>query len=146
MTEQNKTLQPAHWPRPRGYANGIAAQGTYVTIAGQIGWNAQEKFETDDLVGQVRQALANVLAVLGEAGGRPEHIVRMTWYLVDKREYLSRVREIGAVYRDLMTTIGNAVAYPAMTAVQVVALMEDRAKVEIECTAVIPPIEEHGGA
>ena len=146
MTEQIRTLQPAIWPRPRGYANGIAAQGTYVTIAGQIGWDAQERFETDDLVGQVRQALANVLVVLGEAGGRPEHIVRMTWYLVDRREYLSRVREIGAVYRELMTTIGNAVHYPAMTAVQVVALMEDRAKVEIECTAVIPPPEEHGGA
>ncbi len=140
MQAPNRTLQPAHWPRPRGYANGIAAVGTHVAIAGQIGWNDTEQFETDDLVGQVRQALANVLTVLAEAGGRPEHIVRMTWYLVDKREYLTRVREIGAAYREVMTLGGN-VHYPAMSAVQVVALMEDRAKVEIECTAVIPPVE-----
>ena len=136
-----KILHPPGWSRPRGYSNGVAAQGTVVSIAGQIGWNAQQQFETDDLVAQVRQTLANVLAVLAEAGGDARHLVRMTWYLVDKREYLARAREIGAVYRELMGQ-----NYPAMTAVQVVALMEDRAKVEIECTAVIGPDERAGGA
>jgi enamine deaminase RidA (YjgF/YER057c/UK114 family) len=135
-----KILHPPGWSRPRGYSNGVAAQGTVVSIAGQIGWNAQQQFETDDLVAQVRQTLANVLAVLAEAGGDARHLVRMTWYLVDKREYLARAREIGAVYRELMGQ-----NYPAMTAVQVVALMEDRAKVEIECTAVIGPDERAGG-
>lgn len=133
-------LQPPGWSRPRGYSNGVAAPGTVVSIAGQIGWNAQQQFETDDLVAQVRQALQNVLAVLAEAGGDARHLVRMTWYLVDKREYLARAREIGAVYRELMGP-----NYPAMTAVQVVALIEDRAKVEIECTAVIGPDERAGG-
>ncbi|MFN7756174.1 MAG: RidA family protein, partial [Betaproteobacteria bacterium] len=132
---------PPGWSRPRGYSNGVAAQGTVVSIAGQIGWNAQQQFETDDLVAQVRQALQNVLAVLAEAGGDARHLVRMTWYLVDKREYLARAREIGAVYRELMGQ-----NYPAMTAVQVAALIEDRAKVEIECTAVIGPDERAGGA
>lgn len=127
------TLHPPGWARARGYANGIAAEGIVVAIAGQIGWNAQQQFESDDLVAQTRQALINVLAVLNEAGGRAEHIVRMTWYLVDKRDYLARAAEIGAVYRELLGT-----HYPAMTAVQVAALIEDRAKVEIECTAVIP--------
>jgi enamine deaminase RidA (YjgF/YER057c/UK114 family) len=136
-----KILQPPGWSRPRGYANGVAAQGTVVSIAGQIGWNAQQQFDTDDLVAQVRQTLQNVLAVLAEAGGDARHLVRMTWYLVDKREYLARAREIGAVYRELMGP-----NYPAMTAVQVVALIEDRAKVEIECTAVIGPDERTGGA
>jgi enamine deaminase RidA (YjgF/YER057c/UK114 family) len=135
-----KILHPPGWSRPRGYSNGVAAQGTVVSIAGQIGWNAQQQFETDDLVAQVRQTLANVLAVLAEAGGDSRHLVRMTWYLVDKREYLARAREIGAVYRELMGQ-----NYPAMTAVQVVALMEDRAKVEIECTAVLGPDERAGG-
>jgi enamine deaminase RidA (YjgF/YER057c/UK114 family) len=135
-----KILHPPGWSRPRGYSNGVAAQGTVVSIAGQIGWNAQQQFETDDLVAQVRQTLANVLVVLAEAGGDSRHLVRMTWYLVDKREYLARAREIGAVYRELMGQ-----NYPAMTAVQVVALMEDRAKVEIECTAVIGPDERAGG-
>ena len=135
-----KILHPPGWSRPRGYSNGVAAQGTVVSIAGQIGWNAQQQFESDDLVAQVRQTLANVRAVLAEAGATPAHICRMTWYLVDKREYLARAREIGAVYRELMGQ-----NYPAMTAVQVVALMEDRAKVEIECTAVIGPDERAGG-
>jgi len=111
-----KILHPPGWSRPRGYSNGVAAQGTVVSIAGQIGWNAQQQFETDDLVAQVRQTLANVLAVLAEAGGDARHLVRMTWYLVDKREYLARAREIGAVYRELMGQ-----NYPAMTAVQVAA-------------------------
>ena len=126
-------LQPAHWARPKGYANGVAASGLQVFVAGQIGWNAQCVFESDDLVAQVRQALANVKAVLAEAGARPQHITRMTWYLVDKREYLQRAREIGAVYREV---IGHYAI--AMTAVQVAGLIEDRAQVEIEVTAVVP--------
>jgi enamine deaminase RidA (YjgF/YER057c/UK114 family) len=126
-------LQPSGWARPRGYANGIAASGRIVFIAGQIGWDEQCRFQTDELAGQVRQALANVLQVLAEAGGRPEHIARMTWYVTDKRAYLDAARAIGQIYRELM---GNH--YPAMTAVQVSALIEDRAQVEIEATAVIP--------
>jgi len=128
-----QVLQPPGWARPRGYANGIAAQGRMVFIAGQIGWDEQCRFQSDDLLGQVRQALVNVLSVLAEAGGRPEHIARMTWYLIDKRAYLDASRSIGQVYRELM---GNH--YPVMTAVQVSALIEDRALVEIEATAVLP--------
>ena len=126
-------LQPPGWTRPHGYANGVAASGTTVFVAGQVGWNARCAFETEDLVGQVRQALANVNAVLAEAGGTPEHITRMTWYLTDKREYLSRRKEIGAVFREL---VGRYQA--AMSVVQVSALIEDGAKVEIEVTAVVP--------
>lgn len=126
-------LQPPGWPRPRGYANGIAATGRIVFIAGQIGWDEQCRIQTDDLAGQVRQALANVLSVLAQAGGRPEHIARMTWYVLDRRAYLDASRSIGQIYRELM---GNH--YPVMTAVQVVALIEDRALVEIEATAVLP--------
>ena len=128
-----KVLQPPGWAAPRGYANGVAVAGTQIFVAGQIGWNGQCQFETDDLVAQVRQALLNVRAVLAEAGATPTHIARMTWYVTDKREYLARGREIGAVYREL---IGNYSV--AMSAVQVVALMEDRAQVEIEVTAVLP--------
>lgn len=128
-----KILQPDGWMKPRGYANGIAATGTIVSIAGQIGWNAQCVFESDDFAAQVRQALANIVAVLAEAGGRPEHIVRMTWYVTDKREYVAAYPAIGVAYREL---VGRH--FPAMTAVQVAALIEDRAKVEIEATAVIP--------
>ncbi|MCE2910316.1 MAG: RidA family protein [Betaproteobacteria bacterium] len=127
-------LQPAHWARPRGYANGVASRGNAVFVAGMIGWDAQGVFHSDDLVAQVRQALQNVVEVLAEAGARPEHIVRMTWYLTDKREYLARAREIGAVYRELVGDFGVA-----MTAVQVAALIEDRARVEIEVTAVVGP-------
>ena len=127
-----KILQPIGWAAPRGYVNGVAATGTHVFVAGQIGWNAQCQFETDDLVGQVRQALLNINAVLAEAGARPEHITRMTWYLTDKREYLARGREIGKVFRELV-----GVYHAAMSAVQVSALMEDRALVEIEVTAVV---------
>ena len=126
-------LQPAAWPRPRGYANGVAAQGRQVFVAGMVGWNAEQRFESDDLVDQVRQALANVRAVLDEAGASPEHIVRMTWYLVDRADYLARNREIGAAYRELMGHYDVA-----MSAVEVSALMEERAKVEIEVTAVVP--------
>ena len=126
-------LQPPSWTRPRGYSNGIAARGQLVFVAGQIGWDHQCRFQTDDLAGQVKQALENVVAVLAQAGARPEHIVRMTWYMTDKREYLQASRAIGEAYRSI---IGGH--YPVMTAVQVSALIEDRAKVEIEATAVIP--------
>jgi enamine deaminase RidA (YjgF/YER057c/UK114 family) len=126
-------LQPPGWAAPRGYANGVAVQGRIVFVAGQIGWNARGEFETDDLVGQVRQALGNVVAVLAQAGARPEHIARMTWYVTDKREYLARSREIGAAYREIIGSYGVA-----MSALQVAALMEDRAQVEIEVTAVLP--------
>ena len=128
-----KILQPPGWAPPRGYVNGVAARGTTIFVAGQIGWNAKCEFESDDLVAQVRQALLNVRAVLAEGGALPEHIVRMTWYLVDKRDYLARAKEIGAAYRE---TIGSYAV--AMTAVQVAGLIEDRAKVEIEVTAVVP--------
>ena len=128
-----QVVQPAHWVRPKGYANGVMASGQQLFIAGMIGWDAQARFHTDDLVGQVRQALQNVVDVLAAAGGSAEHITRMTWYLTDKREYLRRSKEIGTAFRD---TVGSFNA--AMTAVQVVALIEDRAQVEIEVTAVIP--------
>ncbi|MEI8264499.1 MAG: RidA family protein [Betaproteobacteria bacterium] len=128
-------LQPAGWVAPKGYANGVAATGLQVFVAGQIGWNAQCAFDSDDLVDQVRQALVNIKAVLSEAGARPQHITRMTWYLVDKREYLARAREIGAVFREV---IGHYAI--AMTAVQVAGLIEDRAQVEIEVTAVVPEV------
>ncbi len=131
MTMQ--VLQPPGWEKPKGYSNGVAAEGRLVFVAGQIGWNAACRFESDDFVAQVRQALANVVAVLAEAGARPEHIVRMTWYVTDKREYLARGREIGQVFRELI-----GVYHAAMSAVEVSALMEDRAKVEIEVTAVVP--------
>jgi enamine deaminase RidA (YjgF/YER057c/UK114 family) len=126
-------LQPPGWTRPRGYSNGVAASGRLVFISGQIGWDGQCQFQAQGFVDQARQALANVLLVLAEAGGRPEHITRLTWYVVDKAEYSASYRELGQIYRDLMGQ-----HYPAMTAVQVVALMEDRARVEIEATAVIP--------
>jgi enamine deaminase RidA (YjgF/YER057c/UK114 family) len=131
MTKQ--LLQPAHWARPKGYANGVVATGRQVFVAGMIGWDAQGQFHSDDLVAQVRQALQNVVEVLAEAGATPAHITRMTWYLTDKREYLARGREIGAAFRELIGDFGIA-----MTAVQVVALIEDRAQVEIEVTAVVP--------
>ena len=142
MNDENKNtgdqskqiLQPAGWAQPRGYANGVAASGRQVFVAGQIGWNAQCQFESDDLVAQVGQALANVKALLAEAGCGPEHMVRMTWYLLDKREYLARGKEIGAVYREVL---GREYGV-AMTAVQVAGLIEDRAQVEIEVTAVKP--------
>ena len=125
-------LQPPGWARPRGYANGIAATGRMVFVAGQIGWNAGCEFESDDLVAQTAQALRNIVAVLAEAGALPAHIVRMTWYVTDRAEYIRRAKELGAVYREI---IGGH--YPAMTAVEVSALIEGRAQVEIEVTAVI---------
>lgn len=128
-----KILQPPGWAPPKGYANGIAARGTTVFVGGQIGWNGRQQFESDDFVGQARQALRNVLAILAEAGAGPEHITRMNWYVTDKREYVASYRALGAAYREV---IGRH--FPAMTAVQVTALIEDRAKVEIEVTAVVP--------
>jgi len=126
-------LQPAGWPRPNGYANGVAARGTIVFAAGQVGWNAQCEIVSDDLVAQVRQALQNIVVVLASGGARPEHIARMTWYLTDKDEYRARSREIGVVFREVI-----GVYSAAMTAVEVRGLLDDRAKVEIEATAVIP--------
>lgn len=126
-------LQPPGWPRPRGYANGVAARGRLVFVSGMIGWNDNGEFESDGFAEQARQALLNVVAVLREAGARPEHIVRMTWYVVDKREYLAASAVLGAAYRDII-----GAHYPAMTAVEVRALIEDRARVEIEATAVVP--------
>lgn len=128
-----KTILPEGWPRPKGYANGIVAEGKVLFIAGQIGWNEREEFESDDFVAQVEQALRNIVAVLHAAGGKPEHIARLTWYVTDKKEYLSRLGDVGAAYR---RTLGAV--FPTMSLVQVVALVEDRAKVEIEATAVLP--------
>src|SRR5918995_691357 len=128
-----RILQPPGWPRPRGYANGIAAEGRLVFVAGQIGWDTSGTVVSDDLVRQFEQTLENTLAVLREAGAGPEHVARMTWYITDKREYLARTRELGEVYRALMGK-----HYPAMAVVEVRALIEDRAKIEIETTAVVP--------
>lgn len=126
-------LQPEGWSRPRGYSNGIVASGRTVMVSGMVGWDADCQFQTDDFAGQVRQALQNIVTVLAEADAKPEHIVRMTWYVIDKHEYINAYKEIGEAYREL---IGRH--YPTMTAVQVVALIEDRAKVEIEVTAIVP--------
>jgi enamine deaminase RidA (YjgF/YER057c/UK114 family) len=126
-------ILPAGWPRPKGYANGVVAKGQMLFIAGMIGWDAQGEFHTDDFAGQVRQALVNVADVLREAGGAPQHIARMTWYVTDKQEYLAASREIGQAFREIIGCYDIA-----MTAVEVKGLMEDRAKVEIEVTAVLP--------
>ena len=128
-----KVLQPPGWAAPRGYANGVAAAGMMVFVAGQIGWNEKCRFDSDDLVAQVRQALLNVRAVLAEAGARPEHVVRMTWYVTDMDAYRNCLPELGKVYREVMGR-----NFGAMALVQVVALVEERAKVEIEATAVVP--------
>lgn len=128
-----QVLLPAGWPRPKGYANGVAVSGRQIYVAGMIGWDGQGQFHTDDMAGQVRQALQNIVEVLQAGGARPEHIVRMTWYITDKKEYLAQQAEIGKAYRELIGSFSVA-----MTAVQVAALIEDRAKVEIEVTAVVP--------
>ena len=128
-----KVILPAGWPRPKGYANGVVASGKTLFIAGMIGWDTQGQFDSDDFAGQARQALKNLADVLREAGGVPENIVRMTWYVTDKREYLAASREVGQAFREIIGAY-NA----AMTAVEVKSLMEDRAKVEIEATAVLP--------
>jgi enamine deaminase RidA (YjgF/YER057c/UK114 family) len=129
----NKLLQPEGWLAPKGYANGIAARGTLVFVGGQIGWNAQQQFETDDFIGQAAQTLRNVAAILSAGNAGPEHMVRMTWYVTDRHEYNSRLSELGHVYREVMGK-----NFPAMTCVEVAGLMEGRAKVEIEVTAVVP--------
>ena len=126
-------LQPPGWRRPGGYSNGVAAEGRMVFVAGLIGWDENSEFQSDDLIAQTAQALKNTVAVLAEAGAGSEHVTRMTWYITDKQEYLSRGRELGEVYRDVMGR-----HYPAMAMVQVAGLMDDRAKVEIETTAVVP--------
>jgi len=128
-----KFLQPEGWPRPRGYANGISVSGRMVFVSGMVGWTPEGVFETDDFAGQVRQALKNVVNVLAADGAHPEHIVRMTWYVVDKKEYVAAYPQIGEAYRDV---IGRH--FPTMSAVQVAGLVEDRARVEIEVTAVVP--------
>lgn len=129
-----QVLHPNHWAKAKGFSNGIAADGRQVFVAGQVGWDAEQRFASDDFVAQTEQALRNIVEVLAEAGARPEHIVRLTWYVTDKREYVSRLREVGEAYRRVLGR-----HFPAMALVQVVALVEDRAKVEIEATAVIPP-------
>ena len=126
-------LQPAGWAKPKGYANGVMAQGRLVFVGGQIGWNGQNQFEAHDLVSQVRQTLQNIVDVLAEAGAKPEHVVSLTWYLTDKKDYLDNLASIGKVYRDVMGR-----HFPAMAVVQVTALVEDDAKVEIQATAVVP--------
>ena len=137
---QIEILQPPTWPRPRGYVNGVIAQGKQVFISGQIGWDEQGNFESPDFVGQARQALQNVLTILAEADGKPEHIVRLTWYVIDRQEYRACSKELGKAYRDLMGT-----HYPAMSVVQVAGLVEEQAWVEIEATAVVPSRSiEHG--
>jgi enamine deaminase RidA (YjgF/YER057c/UK114 family) len=126
-------LQPPGWAPAKGYANGVSARGTQIYVGGQIGWNAQQQFETDDFIAQTEQTLRNVAAVLAAGGAGPEHMVRMTWYVLDRVEYNARLKELGAVYREVMGR-----NFPAMTCVQVAGLMETRAKVEIEVTAVVP--------
>jgi enamine deaminase RidA (YjgF/YER057c/UK114 family) len=126
-------LHPKHWAKAKGFSNGIAAEGRFLFVAGQVGWNARQEFESDDFVLQVEQALANIVAVLAEGGAGPEHVVRLTWYVTDRHVYLSRLREVGQAYRRVMGR-----HFPAMTLVQVVALVDERAKVEIEATAVAP--------
>ena len=128
-----RVLQPAGWPRPKGYSNGIEARGRQIFYAGLIGWNAEEKFEAKDLPGQFEQLLRNLIAVLAEADAGPEHVVRMTWYITDKQAYLRDAKRIGEIYRAIMGRV-----FPVMAVVQVVALMEDEAKIEIEVTAVVP--------
>lgn len=137
MSDANvhQLLHPSHWKPAIGYANGVLASGQTVFVGGQIGWNADQVFESDDFVVQVNQALQNIVAILKEANAGPEHIVRLTWYVTDKREYLARLKEVGGAYREVLGK-----HFPAMTMVQVAGLVEDQAKVEIEATAVIPAV------
>ena len=136
LEQKHKLLQPPGWPAPKGYSNGMVARGHLIFLAGLIGWNDKGEFESDGMAEQTRQTLHNVVTVLAEAGARPEHVVRMTWYITDKAEYHANLAAIGSAYRETF-----AKHYPAMAMVQVAALMEDRAKVEIEATAVIPEDE-----
>ena len=128
-----KLLQPPGWEAPRGYANGVMARGALIFVGGQIGWNAQQQFESADFIAQTRQALLNIRAVLEAGGAGPQHMARMTWYVVDRLEYISRLQELGVVYREVMGK-----NFPAMTCVEVAGLVEDRARIEIEVTAVLP--------
>jgi enamine deaminase RidA (YjgF/YER057c/UK114 family) len=127
------SIEPPDWAEPRGYANGVRARGALLFVGGQIGWNARQQFESDDFVAQAKQALQNIAAVLKAGGAGPEHMVRMTWYIVDRAEYVARLKELGAIYREVMGK-----NFPAMSCVQVAALVEARAKIEIEVTAVLP--------
>jgi enamine deaminase RidA (YjgF/YER057c/UK114 family) len=131
----NEVLQPVGWPRPKGYSNGITARGRQVYVAGQIGWDAAGQFAAGGMAPQVGQALRNIVAVLAEAGARPEHLVRLTWFVTSRAEYLAEAAEIGAAYR---AVLGKH--FPVMSVVEVTALMESQAKVEIEATAVIPDV------
>ncbi|MBM3482236.1 MAG: RidA family protein [Alphaproteobacteria bacterium] len=133
MRNQLETINPASWPKPKGFANAVAGRGRLVFVAGQIGWTPEGQFETDDFVGQLRQTLLNIVEILAAAGATPEHIVRITWYVTDKREYLARLAEIGACWREVLGRV-----FPAVALVEVSALVEDRAKLEIETTALIP--------
>lgn len=133
MTQVHKFLHPRTWKQPKGFANGVVAEGRMIFLAGQVGWNAEQKFESLDFVAQARQALANIVALLEEAGGNPEHVTRMTWFITDKQEYLAHQHDLGKAYKTVMGS-----HFPAMTLVQVIALVEDQAKVEIEATAVLP--------
>jgi enamine deaminase RidA (YjgF/YER057c/UK114 family) len=133
MAQPHQFLHPRGWKEPKGFANGIVAEGRMVFLAGQIGWNAQQQFDSHDFVAQAHQALTNIVELVHEAGGKAEHITRLTWFVVDKKEYLSRLRDLGEAYRSVMGK-----HFPVMTLVQVVALVEDEAKVEIEATAVVP--------
>ena len=135
MTEGPRSIQPHGWPRPRGYSNGMAARGELLAVAGMIGWDAQEHLVSDEFVPQFRQALANVCDVVRAAGGQPQHILSLTIYVTDKREYIAGLREVGEAYRALLGR-----HYPAMALVQVTALLEDRAKVEIQALAALPPL------
>ena len=128
-----RAINPPGWARPKGYSNAIVGRGTIVMVAGQIGWNAAQQFESDDFVAQLRQALANTVAVLAAAGAKPEHVARMTWYVTDRQRYLARIAEVGAAWREIMGR-----SFPAMTLLEVSGLVEDRALVEIESTAIVP--------
>jgi enamine deaminase RidA (YjgF/YER057c/UK114 family) len=129
----HRFLNPRGWKPAKGFSNGVVAEGRMIFLAGQVGWNAEQKFESQDFVAQARQALANIVTLVAEAGGQPQHITRLTWFVLDKQEYLSRLRELGEVYRSVMGK-----HFPAMTLVQVGALVEDEARLEIEATAVVP--------
>jgi len=133
MTEAHRVLHPRSWKEAKGFANGVVAEGRVVFLAGQIGWNAQQKFESSDFIAQAHQALTNITTLVEEAGGKVEHITRLTWFVIDKKEYLARQRELGEAYRAVMGR-----HFPAMTLVQVAALVEDEARLEIEATAVLP--------
>lgn len=128
-----RAINPPGWARPKGYSNAVVGRGTIVMVAGQIGWNAHQQFESDDFVAQLRQALTNTVDVLAAAGAKPEHVARMTWYVTDKQRYLAHISEVGAAWRDIMGR-----SYPAMTLLEVSALVEDRALIEIESTAIVP--------